>query len=407
METWPTFHDLMAAYKSCRLHKPASRSQVQFEMRLGSNLSLLHNEIRAERYQPLPSQCFVVTQPKPREIFAAHFRDRIVHHLVVSQLEPFWEKRLITSTFACRIGKGTHGAMRHAQDQVRRISQGGHRTVWALQVDIAKYFVTIHRPTLSSLLLAPIRNPRLKHLVHLIYQHDARVGAKRSGNPAAFDLIPQGKSWFDQDPDRGIAIGNLSSQFGANVYLSGLDHWIQRQLKPMAYLRYMDDGLLLDTDPKKLELMPDQIDHWLGAHRSQHLNPHKTHLRPLPHGIDYLGYHLRQVDSASEPLQIFAEPLKKWKFIRSLRRLEKAHFAEATKPHHLAPFLPDRQMKRSLASLNSRLGVFHHCRSYLFREKALNRLIKSKTLLQDIPPQLADPWCPLTLKRDYRAIRLK
>lgn len=397
----------MGAYKKCRLQKPASRSQIEFESKLGQNLSQLHQELHSGRYHPLPSTWFVVSQPKPREIFAAHFRDRVVHHLVVSQLETLWEKKFIHSSFACRKSKGPLAAIRYAQKAVRRLSQGGNRAVWALQVDVAKYFVTIHRPTLASILLEPLRHPQLKHLVKLIYNHDARVGAKRSGNPDVYNLIPHGKSWFDQGPEQGIAIGNLSSQFGANVYLSSLDHWIQRQLKPSAYLRYMDDLLLLDTDPKRLEPLPAKIDEWLKAYRSQSLNPLKTSLGPLLDGIQYLGYHLRQTDSASEPLQIFAEPLKKWKLVQSLRRLEKAHFAEATKPHPLAPFLPDRQMKRSLASLNSRLGVFHHCMSYLFREKALNRLIKSKTLLQDIPPQLADPWCPLTLKRDYRAIRLK
>ena len=218
-QTWPTFHDLMIAYKNCRLHKPASNSQILFESRLGIHLSQLHQEILSGKYRPMPSHCFIVTQPKPREIFAAHFRDRVVHHLVVSQLEPFWEKSFIHSSFACRKGKGPLAAIKYAQTQVRQISQGGRRPVWALQIDVKKYFVTIHRPTLVQLLVHPIRQTYLRNLVQLIFQHDARIGAKVRIHPSNFKLIMEGKSWFDQDPDRGIAIGNLSSQFGANVYL--------------------------------------------------------------------------------------------------------------------------------------------------------------------------------------------
>jgi hypothetical protein len=127
-ESWPTFHDLVVANKSCRLHKPASRSQVQFETRLGENLSVLLKEIHSGRYRPSPAKCFIVT------------------------------------------------------------------------------------------------HPRLGELIQTIYSHDARIGARRTGNASSFKLILPGRSWFDQQPEQGIPIGNLSSQLGANIYLTGLDH---------------------------------------------------------------------------------------------------------------------------------------------------------------------------------------
>src|SRR5436190_984572 len=119
---WPTFHDLLVAYKSCRLHKRASRSQIQFEAKLGESLSILHKEIHSNQYCPAPAKFFVVTHPKPREIFASDFRDRVVHHLIVSQLEVTWEKKFIYSSFACRLTKGSHGAIKYAQQSVRSLS---------------------------------------------------------------------------------------------------------------------------------------------------------------------------------------------------------------------------------------------------------------------------------------------
>ena len=314
---WPTFHDLMVAYKNCRIGKPASPSQIRFEMRLADSLSALHREIHAGTYRPSPSKCFVVTQPRPREIFAADFRDRVIHHLIVSKLSPSWERKFIDGSFACRIGKGSHGAIRFVQKRVRQLSRGGHGSVFALQLDIEKFFVSIHRPTLCELLLKNVKHPKLYSLTKAVYGHDARINVKRGSNPALFQLIPHGKSWFDQPPGKGIPIGNLTSQFGANVYLTALDHFIQRKLKPHTYLRYMDDLLLLDRDPEKLRSMSEPIDQWLRTHRDQRLNPAKTILSDLTEGIAYLGYELKQIDDSPQPLQVFAEPLKKWQIGRA------------------------------------------------------------------------------------------
>lgn len=407
IQAWPTFHDLMTAYKSCRLHKPASLTQIAFEKRLGQNLCSLLEEINSGQYHPAPAKCFIVTHPKPREIFAAHFRDRIVHHMVVSQLEPTWEKKFIYSNFACRPGKGSHGAIDYAQSKVRKLSQGGNQPVWALQLDIAKFFVTINRKILCQLLVQHCHHSKLRELVQRIYRHDARQGAIRAGNLSHFSLIPSGKSWFDQRPEQGIAIGNLTSQFGANVYLTALDHFIQRNLKPKAYLRYMDDLLMFDHDPQPLLALIDPIDQWLKSNRDQCLNPDKTRLTRLSEGIGYLGYQLRQVDSSSEPLQVFSEPIKKWRWIKALHQLESTPFREANRPHFLAPFLPDHSLVNQLTSLNSQLGSFHHCKSYLFRKQSLEQFLRNTTTPQGVPTDFTDPWCPFKLKKGYRAIRLR
>ncbi|MBF0367624.1 MAG: hypothetical protein HQK50_18765 [Oligoflexia bacterium] len=406
---WPTFHDLIIAYKRCRLNKASGRSQIQFETHLAKNLSLLLNEIHCNHYIPSPAKCFIVTYPKPREIFAADFKDRVIHHLVVSQLEPIWEKKFIDSSFACRLGKGTHGALRYIEKRVREISQGGNKPVWALQLDIEKFFVSINRPILCNLLSRHCHHPKLNTLVQAIYSHDARQGVKRIGNPSLFKLIPAGKSWFEQSSIQGIPIGNLTSQFGANAYLTGLDHFILRALKPQAYLRYMDDLLLLDLDPEKLQAMPLPIDQWLISNRNQQLNQSKTHLAKLSNGITHLGYRLQQINSASRPLQVFSEPIKQWKWITSLRKFElnAQKYPQYRKPHQLSPHLLDKNVASEISSINARLGTLHHCKSYLLRKTSLERFIKNMTSPNNIPEEFVDCWCPFSLKKDYRAIRLK
>ena len=407
MSTWPTYHDLMVAYKACRLYKPPSNSQIQFETRLGQNITALHTEIHSGRYHPRPAKCFVVTRPKPREIFAADFRDRVVHHLLVTQLEPVWEKKFIYSSFACRKGKGPLGAIRYLQRRVREISQGGIKPVWVLQLDLEKFFVTINRPTLCDLVLKHCKHEKQRELIKVIYSYDARKGARDIGDPASFDLIPKGKSWFDQAPEQGIPIGNLTSQFGANVYLSALDHFVQRELKPEAYLRYMDDLLLVDRDPNKIRDKADTINRWLADNRAQRLNTDKSHFTNLYDGITYLGYQLRQTDSPQQPLQLFPEPIKKWQLVSALRERENEECLISYRPHPLALSLQPTEMKEALASINSRLGILVHSRSYLMRKQALETFIKKNTTNVDMPADFADHWCPFKVKKGYRAIKLR
>lgn len=406
-DPWPTFHDLLVAYKSCRLKKRISVSQARFETRLSENLAALHHEVHADRYKPAPAKCFIVTHPKPREIFASDFRDRVVHHLVVGQLEPVWERKFIHASFACRVGRGSHGAIKHMQQVVRSLSRGGVHPVWALQLDLEKFFVSINRQILCGLLLQHAHHPRLRALIQAIYRHDARVGAKRSGSPALFHLIPPGKSWFDQELEQGIPIGNLTSQFGANVYLTALDHFVQRNLKPAAYMRYMDDLVLLDTDPAKLKTMATPIDCWLRENRRQRLNPAKTSLTCLFDEISYLGYRLQQTDTPEEPLQVFAEPKKKWRVIEAFRGIENRPIPAPEKPHPLAPHLVNPRILSTVASCNARIGTLTHAKTYTFRKQTLEQLVQTTRQPLAVSRELHDSWSPFKIKKDYRAIQLK
>ena len=133
----------------------------------------------------------------------------------------------------------------------------------------------------------------------------------------------------------------------------------------------MDDLLLLDRDPEKLKTMIEPIDQWLQTHRKQRLNPEKTKLTCLSEGINYLGFKLRQTDSPAEPLQAFAEPKKKWAFIKALKKLENQSITVFERPHVLSLALQNNKLERETASINSRVGALGHSNTFHFREKAL------------------------------------
>jgi len=266
---WPRFHDLYKAYKAARVGKPASSHQIRFQSMEAIELVSLYNDIHSRCYQPSRSICFVVTHPKPREIWASHFRDRIVHHLIVSQLEPTWERRFSARSFACRKRMGSHKAVGELCSQIRKVSRGGRRTAWVLQLDVASFFVSINRQKILDFLLPSIiENSNLRNLVDVTFRHDPRLNVWNQAPEALRKLIPFEKSWFNRGPMEGLPIGNLTSQFAANVYLTGIDHFIERELHPAGYLRYMDDMTLVDSDPERLKAMIEPVNSWLRERRS-------------------------------------------------------------------------------------------------------------------------------------------
>lgn len=276
-----------------------------------------------------------------------------------------------------------------------------------MQLDLEKFFVTINRPLLCNLLLKHCQHETYRKLIVAIYGHDARKKVQRIGDPQSFRLIPHGKSWFEQATDQGIPIGNLTSQFGANVYLTHLDHFIQREIKPKAYLRYMDDLLLVDSDPEKIRNKTEVINQWLLKNRNQNLNANKSIFANLSDGISYLGYRLRYTDSPQEPLQVFPEPIKKWQFISAVRKLRSVGNPKPYRPNQLAPLIRETKIAREMASVNSRIGILIHSRSFLLRKQTLERFVWESTLNNSLPADFASHWCTFLIKKGYRSIKLR
>ena len=296
-----TYKNLYKAYLDCRKNKRQTINALKFEINLEDNLKELLEELRSGTYRPGRSICFVVTEPCPREIFAADFRDRIVHHLFVRELIDQAEKMFIFDSYACRVGKGTHKAVSRLYSFTNRMTRDYRADAWYMQLDLKSFFMSIERDILYGLALELIDKHKklnnwkldMSELAGIIIFHDPKENYIRKGGPALAGLIPPHKSLFGIKPGKGLPIGNYSSQFFANLYLNKLDHFIKRELKCEYYIRYVDDLIFLHKNREKLKTWRDGISLFLKEKLAMELNIKKTKIQHINKGIDFLGYFLK------------------------------------------------------------------------------------------------------------------
>ena len=295
---------LWRAYKVCRKGKRAARDTQGYEARLLDKLVSSRDALSQGRWRPSRTFSFVVSHPKAREIHASPFADRVVHHVIANRLARLYEPVFIYDSYANRVGKGTHAAVDRLQVFMRQASHGGARPAYALQLDIANFFNSIHRPTLFRLLQGRLQRDvragklgsdeasSLQTLCRVLLEGDPTLGVRQRGHASHFALVPPHKRLGAVGPTSGLPIGNLTSQFFANVYLNELDQFVKHQLKCRWYVRYVDDFVLLHSDPAQLLAWRDQIVAFLAERLSLRLkalaDPH-----PLNQGTDFLGYVVR------------------------------------------------------------------------------------------------------------------
>jgi len=285
--------ELVVAYHDCRRTKRNTASALAFEADLERNLCRLHDELEDGSYVPGRSKCFVIDRPKHREVWAAEFRDRIVHHLLYNRIGPRFERSFIADSCACIKGHGTLYAARRLEAKVRSITQNWSRPAYYLKCDLANFFVSIDKRVLLDLLLAKIPEPFWRALTELVLMHDPRADFVYLGDPKLMDRVPPHKRLMEQPAHLGLPIGNLSSQFFANVYLNVLDQRAKHVLGARHYIRYVDDFLLLHESPQWLNAAHDDIEAFLPRRLGARLNPTKTILQPVSRGIDFVGQVIR------------------------------------------------------------------------------------------------------------------
>jgi RNA-directed DNA polymerase len=283
------FERLVQAYLDCRRTKRTSASAQAFEDMAEHNLYQLYEELRSGSYQPGRSVCFVITHPKPREVWAARFRDRIVHHLLYNHIAPRFHARFVADSCACIPGRGTLYAARRLEHQVRSYTGNWSRPTHYLKCDLANFFVSINKTVLLEQLQRQITEPWWMALAESILMHDPRHDVEVRGTRAELALVPHHKSLFNAPQGYGLPIGNLSSQFFANVLLNDLDQFAKHTLRVPHYIRYVDDFVLLHDSPQWLNEARQRIEGKLTDLHLQ-LNPRKTILQPVARGIDFVGH---------------------------------------------------------------------------------------------------------------------
>ncbi len=333
----------------------AAKTELNFE----HELLKLEKELQNRTYHPGQSICFVVTNPKPREIFAADFRDRIVHHLLVDYLQPIFEKKFIYHSFACRKCKGTHDAIKYLKKILRTSTENFSRPAYYLQVDIAAFFMSLKKDILFALIKKQVKNPEILWLTEKIIFHDPTENFYRKGNPALAKLIPSNKSLFKVPRDQGLAIGNLTSQFFANIYLNALDQFIKHDLKVKYYLRYVDDFILIHENPRYLSVWKKQIDQFLARELKLKLHPKKSVQQPIAKGINFVGFILKPGHS-----------LVRRRIVNNLKK-KLSQFGESPIPDSPESF--ENYLKTILAVINSYYGQFRHADTWRLRKSVYIR----------------------------------
>ena len=284
-----SFELLLQAYLTCRKHKRNTRSALDFERDLERNLWQLHQELIAGTYRPGPSICFVITRPKPREVWAAEFRDRIVHHLLYNKISPRFHAGFIADSCACIPGRGTLYAAERLESKIRSITQNWSRPAYYLKIDLANFFVSIDKRVVLDQLSRKVTEPWWLQLTEQILMHDPRIEVTVQSTPQLLDRIPPHKSLFTQDEFHGLPIGNLSSQFFANVLLDAFDQHVKHKLQARHYIRYVDDFIILHESAQWLNGARQHIEAWLPSHLSLKVNPSKTILQTIDRGVDFVG----------------------------------------------------------------------------------------------------------------------
>jgi hypothetical protein len=271
------FANLYQAYRNARRGKRSKAAVAAFERAQEDELFALQDELQRQVYTPGPYHTFYIHEPKRRLIAAAPFRDRVVHHALCQVIEPIWEVRFIHDSYANRAGKGTHRALDRCQHFARRYP-------YVLQCDIRQFFPSIDLQILRTLLARTIADERVLWLCDRILES----GRDLAPEDYALTWFP-GDSLLDGLRPRGLPIGNLTSQFWANVYLNPLDQYLKRELKVPAYLRFVDDFLLFAAEKDQLHTWRQQVIRKLGELRLA-LHENRAQVYPTCTGIPFLGF---------------------------------------------------------------------------------------------------------------------
>jgi RNA-directed DNA polymerase len=275
---WPkvtSFENLLLAFRKARRGKRRKTDVARFGLNLEIELLRLQRELLWGDYQPGGYRLFKIYERKPRIISAALFRDRVVHHAVMNLIEPLLDRAFIHDSYACRKGKGVHAA-------IDRYQGWAHRHTYALKMDIVQYFPSIDHDILKAKLRRRIKDRSVLQLLDLIIDSSPPVeGELRyfSGD----DLLTPLEHRI------GIPIGNLTSQFFANLYLDEFDHFIKERLRVKPYLRYVDDMVVLGDDKETLAAWREGVRERLAEDRLR-LHPRKAHVTRTHDGLNLLGY---------------------------------------------------------------------------------------------------------------------
>lgn len=387
-------HDLFVAFLCAQKHKSNKPYVVKFRENLDENLDSLCDDLWTRAYKPEPSTCFIVERPKKREVFAAQFRDRVVHHLYYNYLHELYERTFIEDSYSCIPGRGTHYGISRLAKHIRQESHNYQEKCYVMNLDIRGYFMHINRQILLRQALISI-NKMASHKVYgkgrqtwadvldidfltwlteEIVLLDPKINCHIVGKRADWIGLDRSKSLFYTEDGCGLPIGNLTSQLLSNVYLNLFDQFMKRVLHCKHYGRYVDDSFVVSRDRQWLLSLVPYIREFLKQTLGLDLHMGKLQIVNANYGAEFLGAYVK-------PYRIYVSN-------KSLER---------TRQNILRLGLDD--LEAAERSLNSFLGMLVHVSSYNVRANLFltPQILSIGTLDRDITKFVLTPQEPLAV----------
>ena len=347
--------DFFEAYYQCRKHKRRTHNALMFERNYEQNLAKLWYEVNTKSYEIGESICFLVSRPKLREVFAADFRDRVIHHIIMMRLEPLFEEVFIEDNYNCRKGKGTLYGVIRLFEQIKEFTENYTKPCYVGKFDLCGFFMSIHKPTLWKMLEAFIDEKYfgkdkeiLLYLVRKVVLHCPEKNCRRNTNKAKWKKLPKNKSLFTCGEDYGLPIGNLTSQCFANFYMHYFDLYM-KQYFPF-YGRYVDDYYVLASTKECIIEHVNDMDKYLRTVLKVHLHPDKIYIQDYRKGVKFVGSVVKRnrmyignqtVSGMYDKIRFFNENICK------------------------------EEVEHLMQSLNSYLGFLKHYKTYNIKKKMM------------------------------------
>jgi RNA-directed DNA polymerase len=372
-------YDLFTAYYDARQNKRNTKSALLFERNYESHLLELYENIINRTYEIKPSVCFINYAPVQREIFAAHFSDRIVHHLVYNYISPIFERVFINDSYSCRTSKGTSFGIKRVNHFIKACSDNYQKDCYILKLDIKGYFMAINRQLLFEKtihILEKFRERTFKqidgslliwkqtfdfetvnYLLEKIIFNNPVDNYLLKGSLKNWDGLPASKSLFHSDIGCGLPIGNLTSQLFSNIYLNDFDHWIYYKKGCKYFGRYVDDFFVVHNDKEFLKDLIPKIKTYLKENLTLELHPKKIYLQHYSKGVKFLG-------AVIKPHRIYIANRTKGNFYEAIEKQN--IIARDHKP-------TKEEQKAFLSSMNSYLGIIKHYKSFKLRKEMISK----------------------------------
>ncbi len=358
-------YDLFQAYYDTRQHKRNTTSAVAFEMNYETRIFDLYNDLINGTYVISPSICFIIKDPVQREIFAADFRDRIVHHLIYNYIYELFDHHFIYDSYSCRLEKGTHFGIKRIDHFIRSCTHNYSRNAYILKLDVKWFFMHINKTILFEKIKSFLSSKKEKlavdydfllQLISQVISYDStqdcivKWQGPRRGKKSDWHWLPDDKSLFHSLDNTGLAIGNLTSQLFANIYLDSLDKYIKYDLWFHYYGRYVDDFIIVDTDKQKVLSAIPLIKSFLHDQLHLTLHPKKIYFQQYSKWVQFLWAYIK-------PHRTYICKKTIGKFWQKVQEINKNQ---------------DFDIEINQSIVNSYLWMLWHYKTYKIRKKVIN-----------------------------------